>query len=194
LVIKPFEGCLIDSNIVMKQPVLIEIGKDTIRIEEGETVKLTVTMGAGINPTSVTWSPSQFSSCTDCDTIEVRPPGTITYTVQAIDSTGCGGKDAVQIIVDTKIGLYIPNAFNPDREEFMVLGSSNISKIRKMQIFDRWGTLLYEANNFKPDGTVGWNGMHRNTQMMRGTYVVSLEIEFVNGDIKPYSSEFLLSQ
>jgi CHU_C Type IX secretion signal domain len=196
LIIKLAEGCKIDTSFEIQQSSLsrIDIGQDTIHIQEGTSVALTAKAGVGLKPVRYSWSPPQFLSCTDCETTEARPIGKMTYIVQAIDSVGCAAVDEITVFVDKKFGLYVPNAFYPDREEFTVLSNGEVTNVRKMQIFDRWGTLLYEAKNFKPDGSVGWNGFHHNLPMMRGTYVVSLELEFKDGDIKNYASEFLLAQ
>ncbi|MCB0495903.1 MAG: PKD domain-containing protein [Cyclobacteriaceae bacterium] len=48
-----------------------------------------------------------------------------------------------------------------------------------MQIFDRWGHLLFESDNKE----VGWNGRHFNTGklMPAGVYVYKLELVYVSG-------------
>lgn len=50
----------------------------------------------------------------------------------------------------------------------------------KMQVFDRWGHLLYESNT----KTEGWNGRHYNTGklMPAGVYVYKLELVYVSGE------------
>jgi gliding motility-associated-like protein len=196
LIVKLAEGCTIDTTFDIEQSSLsrIDIGQDTIHIQDGQSVTLTATVGIGLKPVQYSWSPPQYLSCSDCASTVARPIGKVTYIVQAIDSAGCAAVDEITVYVDKKFGVYIPNAFNPDREEFTVLSNGEVNNVRKMQIFDRWGTLLFEAQNFKPDGSVGWNGTHRNKPMMRGTYVVSLELEFKDGDVKTLASEFLLAQ
>ena len=90
--------------------------------------------------------------------------------------------------------MYIPTAFNPEKEEFTILAGSSVVKVIFMRIYDRWGTLLFEAANFIPNGSIGWAGYYKNQAMMRGTYVVALEIEFLNGETKNFASEFLLAR
>ena len=49
-----------------------------------------------------------------------------------------------------------------------------------MQVFDRWGHLLFESN----DKTKGWNGRHHGTGklMPGGVYVYKLELVYVSGE------------
>jgi len=49
-----------------------------------------------------------------------------------------------------------------------------------MQVFDRWGHLLFESN----DKTVGWNGRHYNSGklMPAGVYVYKLELVYLSGE------------
>jgi gliding motility-associated-like protein len=190
------EGCVVDTIVEIKQSNQhsIEIGRDTVHISLGETVTMKATPSAGFVPASVKWLPPQYLSCIECDSTQARPIETMTYRVEARDSAGCVFTDDLKIYVENKLQLYIPNAFNPEKEEFTILGGSNVVKVVTMKIYDRWGTLLFEALNFKPDGAIGWNGYYRNQPLMRGTYVVALEIEFLNGDLKNFASEFLLAR
>ena len=190
------DGCVLDTLIEIKQENVnsIEIGKDTAHIFIGETVSLTATPSAGFTPVDVKWTPPQYLSCSSCDSTQARPIGTTTYRVEATDSAGCVLTDEIKIYVENKLGVYIPTAFNPEKEEFTILAGSSVVKVIFMRIYDRWGTLLFEAANFIPNGSIGWAGYYKNQAMMRGTYVVALEIEFLNGETKNFASEFLLAR
>jgi CHU_C Type IX secretion signal domain len=190
------DGCRIDTLIEIKQENnnKVDIGRDTATIYVGDTLHLSAQLSAGFTPVSIKWSPPQYLSCTDCDNPIAKPTGTTTYKVEAVDSAGCIMTDEFKVFVNNKEGLYIPNAFNPEKEEFTILGTGNIVKVITMRIYDRWGTMLFEAADFQLNNGIGWNGYYRNQAMMRGTYVVALEIQFLNGDVKNFASEFLLSR
>jgi CHU_C Type IX secretion signal domain len=190
------EGCRQDSLVVIGQESFskIDIGRDTMTIKIGDSLRLDIHPSVGFTPVSIKWSPSQTLDCSSCISTLARPIVTTTYAVEATDSLGCILKDEIKIFVDNKLALYIPSAFNPEKEEFTVLGGDNVVKVITMRIYDRWGTMLFEAANFKANGGIGWNGYYKNQAMMRGTYVVQLEIEFLSGEIKAFASEFLLSR
>ena len=76
--------------------------------------------------------------------------------------------------------LYIPNAFTPngddDNNVFFAYGL-NI-KTLTMQIFSRWGELLYETN----DKTKGWNGKYKEQFVEIGVYVYRIQCEWMDGN------------
>jgi hypothetical protein len=188
------DGCQLDTLIEITQEDLntIDIGRDTVTIYLGDTLNLDI--HASFIPEKVKWNPAKYLSCSTCDVTIAKPITTMTYAVEAKDSIGCLHKDEIKVFVNNKTELYIPSAFNPEKEFFTILGGSNVVSVVTMRIFDRWGTLLFEASNFKPDGSVGWDGYYKNQAMMRGTYVVGLEIQFLSGEVKQFASEFLLSR
>lgn len=59
--------------------------------------------------------------------------------------------------------VYIPNVFRPDgggtNSHFTVFSNSSVVEVEFMRIFDRWGSLIYEEDNFPTnDPDYGWNG------------------------------------
>ena len=83
------------------------------------------------------------------------------------------------IRIDDEYALYVPNAFSPNgdgvNETFFAKGVG--IKDFKMYIFDRWGNLLYEANNIKPnDKNTAWYGTDkRGKNVDTGVYVYYIE-------------------
>jgi hypothetical protein len=99
--------------------------------------------------------------------------------------------DTAQIVVSARNGGYIkiPNAFSP--AESGPTGGHGMSgyndvflpimqgvKTYKMQIFDRWGTKIFETTN--PD--VGWDGYNKSGSLMSaGVYVYKIEVTLSDG-------------
>lgn len=68
--------------------------------------------------------------------------------------------------------IYIPNAFTPNgdglNDSFGGMGEGITDY--NMQIFDRWGNLLFESNNID----VQWDGNYKNEIVPMGVYVFKL--------------------
>ncbi len=116
---------------------------------------------------SYTWSPTDFLSCVNCQNTSCQPNQNITYTVSFMDINGCIAKDQVSISYDGII--YVPNTFTPDgigvNNLFFAKGG-NI-KTFSMYIFDRWGELIWEANDFDDK----WDGTYNGVMCQDGTYI-----------------------
>jgi gliding motility-associated-like protein len=115
-------------------------------------------------------------------------------TVLAEDAKGCISTASINVFIDKKDGLFIPNAFNPDREGYSVFGTEYVKIIHSMRIYDRWGELVFEAKDFKPDGSVEWDGSFRGKPLNTGAFVVTIDVEFKTGERKSMSSDLLLAR
>jgi gliding motility-associated-like protein len=107
----------------------------------------------------------------------VTIPGT--YWLQA--SNACGvSADTVKIAgkVDScECFVYIPNAFSPDnnRANDIFQISSNCLLKGSIQIFNRWGQLVYRSDNLDE----GWNGMVAEQLQPEDTYVYAIQFSYM---------------
>ncbi|PKP18709.1 MAG: hypothetical protein CVU05_12975, partial [Bacteroidetes bacterium HGW-Bacteroidetes-21] len=85
---------------------------------------------------------------------------------------------ATALIKVEEFPFYAPNAFSPDNmyynNLFYVLGYGIISEGFTMLIYDRWGQVIWETNNYAPENPAlyGWDGTTKNgLDVPVGTYV-----------------------
>ena len=57
-----------------------------------------------------------------------------------------------------------------------------------MKIYSRWGSLVYETNDFKN----GWNGVNDNNEIVTGVYTYYIEVLNVFGEVHKYEGVFNL--
>jgi gliding motility-associated-like protein len=83
--------------------------------------------------------------------------------------------------------IYIPNTFTPNgdgkNDAFRIRGEG-ITQVNYFRIYDRWGKLVYEANDVPDPNNAAWNGCLRNDQSKpenSGVYVYVFEIQCVTG-------------
>jgi gliding motility-associated-like protein len=73
---------------------------------------------------------------------------------------------------------YIPNTFTPDGDKFNqtfqpVFTSGFDPYNFNMKIFNRWGQLLYETNDY----TRGWDGSFDNKLVLEGIYMYKIQFK-----------------
>jgi gliding motility-associated-like protein len=120
----------------------------------GDTATITV-KGTGLQ--SYQWTPEASISCSTCPDIKVSPQFSTTYTVVMTDSNGCSKTDSVSVFVSACSTVWIPNAFSPNGAKLNnVFAPKGVCMLSyTMQIYDRWGELLYTTSDSKPwDGTI----------------------------------------
>jgi gliding motility-associated-like protein len=189
-------GCGIDTTVTLTEPPYnrITIGRDTIHIPYGKSGVLSAKPLGDFAPIRWEWTPSQAVNCPTCPTVQTDLTYSTLLTVSAEDAKGCISTASVSVLVDKKDGLYIPNAFNPDREGYTIFGTDNVKIVHSMRIYDRWGELIFQAKDFKPDGSVEWDGTFRGKPMQTGAFVVTIDVEFKTGERKSLSSDLLLAR
>tara|TARA_B100000768_G_scaffold182039_1_gene208714 strand:- start:7434 stop:11039 length:3606 start_codon:yes stop_codon:yes gene_type:complete len=91
--------------------------------------------------------------------------------------------------------LFVPNALYPESGDygssvFLPKGKSLVEY--NLQIFDKFGNLLWENNEINiEDGSpkVGWDGTSRGVILAQGTYVWKIAARFINGPWNGVGSE-----
>ncbi len=112
-----------------------------------------VSVGASSNGT-LSWSSDLPLSCTDCPSPVVHAIESGAVYVLATDENGCTATDSLMIAVTG--ALYVPNAFSPNGDGVNDLFKAVGSEIEEfhLQIFDRWGELIFESFDINQ----GWDG------------------------------------
>ena len=129
---------------------------------------------------SYDWSPSIGLSCTNCpQPVFNSTAGTYHYTLVVTYNNACLISDTVSIIVESEHIIYIPNSFTPNgdgiNDVFLVFPRG--AKFINLNIFDRWGELVFESQ----DEGHGWDGRFKGEMMPPGVYVYQTDITFNDG-------------
>ncbi len=140
------------------------------------------------------WIPATGLSCTNCALPQLQVTNNITYNVVVTNVHGCIGRDNISISTFcTDAQVFIPNAFTPDgnglNDVFTLMG--NGFSIKDFRIFDRWGKLVYQKTNFKPN-QLGWDGSIKGKPANPGVYVFMAEVVCDNGTTYPYKGSVML--
>ena len=175
-------------------PPVFDLGPD-IYIELGESTTLAAT--TDFTPSLYLWEPPDYLDCTDCEMPFLTPGEDITYFLTVTDENGCTFTDNVRVFVEKARNVYGPTAFSPNNDakndEFTLFTGQQVARINSLQIFDRWGALMFEQFNFEPNNlSIGWDGRHKGQMMNPGVYVWFAEVEFLDGQVGLYEGEVTL--
>ncbi len=195
LVIEDDNGCKISEDFLIpaKQEMGVDLGEDQ-SIKYGEEVYI----DSDVFPLSgvqLEWSPTEWLSCSDCPDPVVRPLESTTYRLRMTDDSGCTAEDQISIQVTKSRDIFIPNAFSPNRDGindiFHPYGGFEVVAIKSMKVFDRWGGLVFlnEEEFLIEDEKSGWNGMVNGNEIDPGTYLYTMNVEFIDGEVVLFSGE-----
>ncbi len=140
-----------------------------------------------VNGLSYQWLGPNILSDSTLEFIEVQPLETSEYTVFA--SLGsCVKSASITVPVEQKVEIYVPNAFTPcdlagncDNENDYFTIFSNypcVEEVKSMEIFDRWGTLVFKKENFPHNiEREGWDGTFKGEPMPSGDYKTLIQVQ-----------------
>ncbi len=113
--------------------------------------------------------------CSDCPTIGESPgaPGIYTYVASAANQLGCAETDTVVVTVVDPCQvdeIEAANAFTPNGDGFndrFEIRNSGVSTIGLVQVFNRWGEMVFETNDISDQ----WDGTFRQEPVNPGVYM-----------------------
>lgn len=189
LTVQDLEGCMVELDYSIGEPdsMWMNIVEDSLYLNMGDSIRIEVDHNA--NQALFDWSPFNTLNCIDCEDPWAQPLKTTSYSLSLTDVNGCSAKDDVLILVDPNRKFYIPNTFTPNndgRNDLFRIRSriSSIRKVNTFQVYDRWGELLFERNNFRPqeeNERDAWNGTYRGKELSSETFTYYVEIEYLDG-------------
>jgi len=160
-------------------PMPINFGPD-LELCNGETATLQIPEEAGA---SILWSNGATGPA-----ITVNSSGT--YWVQVTLGTCAPVSDTVVVNflqcpdLNCTYKYFIPNAFSPnedginDKFEVYINPASCMLESIQVQIFDRWGELVYKGSSLS-----AWDGVFRGKKALSGVYVYMINMAFNRGGI-----------
>ncbi len=88
--------------------------------------------------------------------------------------------------------MFEPNG-DGTNDVFAIFSNEDVTNIPSLQIYDRWGSLVFRRENFAPnDERFGWDGTWGNKDALPGVYGWWTEIAFRDGIKKVYSGNVML--
>lgn len=170
-------------NIVVESPTQASF---TATPTEGQ-IPLTVNfINTSTNASIFTWTYGDdiITEDTTTNPIHIYTEGG-EYNVQLIanNTDNCPDTAYATIRTESASVLWIPNSFTPNADgenDLFIISGSGILKL-EVEIFNRWGELIYEWNTL----TGAWDGTHKGTPVEQEVYVYVVKAKGIdNKDYK----------
>jgi gliding motility-associated-like protein len=197
LSIQDADNQIYTEQIVILSPPenIVDLGPDTT-LSLGQSLEIQPSFN--FNAQQINWTPASFLDCDTCFTVLVEQPTTdIQYMATLLDENGCPATDLITISMVKPRRLFLPNVFSPNgdgsNDEFTVFAGPEVAQIQSMQIFNRWGDLVFSRQNFQPnDPAQGWDGRFRGSLLNTNVFVFYVEAAFIDGTVEVFKGDVLL--
>jgi gliding motility-associated-like protein len=177
------------GNCTQKDTVLVTVtptptvsaGND-VTVVKGENANIA---GSVSNSTvSYIWSPATYlSDVNSLSPLSVRPDATITYRLTAVNGVGCSAFDEMRVIV-LPVCIKVKNAFTPNgdgvNDNWMVYDQYDCLQNVTVQVFNRYGSKVYESRNYRND----WKGTYNGQSLPDGTYYYVIGFKLLSGRVQ----------
>jgi len=191
-------GCSVTNNgdLIAPEIPFVFVGSDK-EVELGDEVLLTGQTGNS-NIQSIRWSDvNQSLRCDTCLSTFVRPLNDTEYVLSVTSPDGCTTTATLFVRVIKDRNVYAPTAFSPNgdgvNDIFFLFSDRSVSVIRSFTVFNRWGDLIYQAENINTNiPESGWGGSFKGRQLDSGVFVWTAEVEFIDGVISVLSGDVSL--
>ena len=193
------ESCLLDSVLYIPAGLIqkMDLGPDLVFVP-GDDLRITH-RGVPIQ-VPIEWQvegavAEYESSATDLLLQELS--GTIQVIASASSDEVCIEGDTLLVTYQPDYDIFVPNAFSPNsdgiNDVLSVFCRDTKASVLQMQVFDRWGGLVWEGVEFSVnDNSQGWDGLQGFDSLHPGVYVWTVELQFSDGKVKTFSGDVLL--
>ncbi len=208
LKVKDINGCEHDTTVTLIEPgklgitVIKSIVVDQDALVKLDSMLLSITGGTYVKGTT-TYKDTAWLNLNENKDWEPKlhylADTTRDFLITATDAAGCQIQERVKVIVRIIKDVWWPTAFSPNGDkinDLWNLKGKRVRNIKTLNIYDRWGELVFHAENIKDgnlDSTTGWDGKFKGEKAMPGVYVFYAEIEYVGSEgFDKYKGDFTL--
>ncbi len=181
LIAQSSTGCEDSTLITLPSIATVSIQlPSVINLELGESTLLQPILNVPANALdNLLWTPSTGLSCVDCLTPVATPLVETTYQLQVTSTDGCSDTARLTLTLRAAGDIFVPTIFHAGGpwENATFFPHTDLTVLDyQLQVFDRWGSLLYLTNEL----IRGWDGKARGQWQEPGVYTYLIQMKVVN--------------
>ncbi len=116
-----------------------------------------------------------------------------------LTADNCLTTDSVLVMLLKYRPFFAPNAFSPNgdgaNDTFTIFAGPALKRLKSLRVYSRWGELIFERLDFPANTpSFGWDGRFKGQILQEGLFVLSAELEFVDGISEIAEGEVLIVQ
>ncbi|MEN0006579.1 MAG: gliding motility-associated C-terminal domain-containing protein [Bacteroidota bacterium] len=183
LVIQSEEDCLLLDTLLLVENTIDTGLSGQLMLSSFANRPLPIDLGlTDFSDLTIEWSPSGSLSCANCpDPVAQLRESTMLQATLTDTITGCTGIYEIDITIRPEEKIYIPNAFSPNddgvNDFFEVFTSDQEVLVLTMQVYDRWGALVFEQSG----ANRWWDGTFNGSDLPSGVYVYVVQVQLSTG-------------
>lgn len=179
---KDAQNCFTDTSsitISVGRPFPVNAGKDTI-VQVGSQITLQPNVGNQLIR-EWKWINLNNASCTNCPNPTVVVNADQCALLRVRNNFNCYSQDTICIkAICANTQVYVANTFTPDGDgvnDKLFVQGTGIRTVRYFRIYNRWGELVFEKNNFNAnDPSTGWDGKVKGKDVNPEVFVWLCEV------------------
>ncbi len=194
-------GCVYSDTVFVDSPdsLYINVVPADTTLALGDSIDIAFSTNSDGPLSSLTWTSNVPLDCDSCLTFNYTPLDLTEFQIEIIEEEyGCRAVGVGTVRVASDDFVYVPNVFTPNEDGFndrfnVFANTAAVTNISYFRVFDRWGELVYENENFQPnDIEIGWDGNLGGEKMMSGVYIYTLEVDYLDNTRRFFSGDVTL--
>ncbi len=180
-------NCSLTKNVRIQSPELgsLEVSPSNADLVLGDTLYLSASLYKIHGIKYMRWTGNGDIACDTClVTYVVAKKEKGHFELRVVDDKDCVYVGKVTFRAHR--GFYVPNVFSPNgdglNDFFHLYSDRSVEKIDWMQIYDRWGELIYQMTDLFPNQDErAWDGTFRGRAMPPGVYLYFIKFRDKSG-------------
>lgn len=176
-------GCTTDETVILSQPdsLMAELPEEiSINVNTSQEIELIHNV-AQDEIDNIVWLDANNEEVAQGQLIEWTATENNMLTAILTTVNGCTVQASVIINVIRLIEVYRPNVFSPNGDginDFFLIKSNEEVMIKNLNIFDRWGNMVYEITDqmMSENGSDGWDGTFKGDKLNPGVFVYHITV------------------
>lgn len=193
--VRDANGCLDSLTVSLNQPppLVVSAQPEYSELDLGFTVDIGTFVSPIGRQVTFSWLNELGLSCANCPNPTLTAIESGAYPVLITDEDGCTATDTIRLKVNKIRPVYIPNVFSPVKlypnDGFTAFAGPGVQRIELLRIFDRWGSMVYEAQNIPPnDPNLGWDGTYKGKKI-EGVFAYYILVRFLDQVSEAFSGD-----